>query len=77
MAKDPGTEIGCTPIRVDELASERVPTHRVDGEVTTTERLLKREVRVDIDLESAVAGAGHRVLARERDVEVLAVDLER
>src|SRR5690606_31604075 len=62
-------EIGGAAERIDQFAGQRIPRHRVDGEVAPACGFFERQVRVTLDGETPVPSADLRFAAGERDVD--------
>jgi hypothetical protein len=61
-------------VRIEELSRERVDRHAVDREIAPAGRLRVVEARVELHHEAAMAAAGFRVAARDREVGVDSFD---
>ena len=62
-------EVGAAVERIEVLAGQRIAGDRVDREVAAPRRLFDRHGRIALDVEAAVAAAGLRLAARQRDVD--------
>ena len=69
-AKEAPADIATAVEGIQVLPGERIPGDGIDGEIAAPRRLLNRHRRIAGDLEPAMAAAGFRFAAGQRDVDI-------